>query len=253
MERKDKLISIITVVRNDVSHISSTIESVLSQSYPSIEYIVIDGASTDGTKEVIEKYADCMNYWKSEPDKGVYDAMNKGIALSTGDFVYFLNSGDTLLSSTTLADMHLEQVEDKNTIVYGNVLAKYWDGEYVEKPMPFFDTCMKFKGIGINHQTMFFPGDVIRHFMYDLRFRIAADYDMAYRMWKQGIKFLYRDVTVARYEWGNGISSNPNKLLDVYRENAQVCHQEWSPLYWLKMMLEHYRLWKKRKNGLQFV
>ena len=253
MERKDKLFSIITVVRNDVSHISSTIESVLSQSYPSIEYIVIDGASTDGTKEVIEKYADCMNYWKSEPDKGVYDAMNKGIALSTGDFVYFLNSGDTLLSSTTLADMHLEQVEDKNTIVYGNVLAKYWDGEYVEKPMPFFDTCMKFKGIGINHQTMFFPGDVIRHFMYDLRFRIAADYDMAYRMWKQGIKFLYRDVTVARYEWGNGISSNPNKLLDVYRENAQVCHQEWSPLYWLKMMLEHYRLWKKRKNGLQFV
>lgn len=248
MERKDKLISIITVVRNDVSHISSTIESVLSQSYPSIEYIVIDGASTDGTKEVIEKYADCMNYWKSEPDKGVYDAMNKGIALSTGDFVYFLNSGDTLLSSTTLADMHLEQVEDKNTIVYGNVLAKYWDGEYVEKPMPFFDTCMKFKGIGINHQTMFFPGDVIRHFMYDLRFRIAADYDMAYRMWKQGIKFLYRDVTVARYEWGNGISSNPNKLLDVYRENAQVCHQEWSPLYWLKMMLEHYRLWKKRRS-----
>ena len=119
--------------------------------------------------------------------------------------------------------------------------------------MPFFDTYMKFKGIGINHQTMFFPGDVIRHFMYDLRFRIAADYDMAYRMWKQGIKFLYRDVTVARYEWGNGISSNPNKLLDVYRENAKVCHQELSPLYWLKMMLEHYRLWKKRKNGLQFV
>ena len=248
MKRNELLISIITVVRNDVSHISSTIESVLSQTYSAIEFIVIDGASTDGTKEVIEKYADCMNYWKSEPDKGVYDAMNKGIALSTGDFVYFLNSGDTLLSSTTLADMHLEQVEDKNTIVYGNVLAKYWDGEYVEKPMPFFDTCMKFKGIGINHQTMFFPGDVIRHFKYDLRFRIAADYDMAYRMWKQGIKFLYRDVTVARYEWGNGISSNPNKLLDVYRENAKVCHQELSPLYWLKMMLEHYRLWKKRRS-----
>ena len=248
MKRNELLISIITVVRNDVSHISSTIVSVLSQSYPSIEYIVIDGASTDGTKEVIEKYADRMKYWKSEPDKGVYDAMNKGIALSTGDFVYFLNSGDTLLSSTTLAEMHLEQVEDKNTIVYGNVLAKYWDGEYVEKPKPFFDTCMKFKGIGINHQTMFFPGDVIRQYKYDLRFRIAADYDMAYRMWKQGIKFLYRDVTVARYEWGNGISSNPNKLLDVYRENAKVCHQEMSPLYWLKMMLEHYRLWKKRRS-----
>ena len=246
-------ITIITVVRNDVGHLESTMQSVLQQTLSEIEYLVIDGDSSDGTVELIKKYSDKLTRWISEPDKGVYDAMNKGLALSTGDFVYFLNSGDTLLSSTTLADMHLEQVEDKNTIVYGNVLAKYWDGEYVEKPMPFFDTCMKFKGIGINHQTMFFPGDVIRHFKYDLRFRIAADYDMAYRMWKQGIKFLYRDVTVARYEWGNGISSNPNKLLDVYRENAKVCHQEWSPLYWLKMMLEHYRLWKKRKNGLQFV
>ncbi len=246
MEFNYKLISVITVVRNDVDHVSKTIESVLSQSYPAIEYIVIDGASTDGTKDVIERYSDRLRTWISEPDKGVYDAMNKGIALSTGDFVYFLNSGDTLLSPTTLADMHLEQISDMNTIVYGNVLAKYWDGEYVEKPKPFFDTCMKFKGIGINHQTMFFPGDVIRQDKYDLRFRIAADYDMAYRFWKQGIKFEYHDVTVAKYEWGAGISSNPYKLLDVYRENARVCHQQWSPLYWAKMILEHYRLCKKR-------
>ena len=239
-------LTIITVVRNDVVHISTTIESVLSQTYSDIEYIVIDGASTDGTKEVIEKYEARFKCWKSELDKGVYDAMNKGIALSSGDFVYFLNSGDIFLSPTTISDMHLEQVADHNTIVYGNVLAKYWDGEYVEKPKPFFNTCMKFKGIGINHQTMFFPGDVIRKDKYDLRFRIAADYDLSYRLWKKGVKFLYRDVTVAKYEWGNGISSNPYKLLDVYRENARVCHQQFNPLYWSKLLLEYYRLWKKR-------
>ena len=130
-------ITIITVVRNDVGHLESTMQSVLQQTLSEIEYLVIDGDSSDGTVELIKKYSDKLTRWISEPDKGVYDAMNKGIALSTGDFVYFLNSGDTLLSSTTLADMHLEQVEDKNTIVYGNVLAKYWDGEYVEKPMPF--------------------------------------------------------------------------------------------------------------------
>ena len=124
MKKNDKMISVITVVRNDVEHISKTIESVLYQSYPAIEYIVIDGASTDGTNDVIERYSDRLRTWISEPDKGVYDAMNKGIALSMGDFVYFLNSGDTLLSPTTLADMHLEQISDMNTIVYGNVLAK---------------------------------------------------------------------------------------------------------------------------------
>ena len=130
-------ITIITVVRNDVGHLESTMQSVLQQTLSEIEYLVIDGDSSDRTVELIKKYSDKLTRWISEPDKGVYDAMNKGIALSTGDFVYFLNSGDTLLSSTTLADMNLEQVEDKNTIVYGNVLAKYRDGEYVEKPMPF--------------------------------------------------------------------------------------------------------------------
>ena len=99
-------ITIITVVRNDVGHLESTMQSVLQQTLSEIEYLVIDGDSSDGTVELIKKYSDKLTRWISEPDKGVYDAMNKGIALSTGDFVYFLNSGDTLLSSTTLADMN---------------------------------------------------------------------------------------------------------------------------------------------------
>ena len=104
--------------------------------------------------------------------------------------------------------------------------------EALEKPRPFFNSKMKFKGIGICHQSMFFPGKLIRNEKYDLSYKIAADYDLAYRLWRKGTEFLYRDITIAKYDWGKGISSNPYKLLDVYRENARVCHQQLNPLYW---------------------
>lgn len=237
-------VSVVTVVRNDAKNIEKTILSVLSQTYPCIEYIIVDGASTDGTIEIIKKFSDKISYWISETDKGVYDAMNKGIKASTGNFVIFMNSGDTFHSDDAIEKMRLCEVEPK-TIVYGNVLAKYWDGAKVERPMEFFKTSMKFKGIGINHQTIFFPGDEIRKREYDLSYRIASDYDLTYRMWKDGIKFLYRDAVVADYEWGNGISSNPKGLIPVYQENARVCKQQWNPLFWAKIVLEYYRLLKK--------
>ena len=205
---KRKLVTVITVVRNDFNNIEKSILSILSQSYANVEYIIIDGASTDGTIDVIRKYSDRISFWISEPDKGVYDAMNKGIAASTGDFVVFMNSGDTFHSEDAIERMCLNDVE-KDTIVYGNVSVRYWDGVVVEKPHEFFKTSMKFKGIGICHQTVFFPGEVIRKMRYDLIYKIASDYDLTYRMWKKGAKFLYRDVIVADYEWGNGISSNP--------------------------------------------
>lgn len=240
-------ISIITVVRNDVNNIERTINSVLNLNYDGeIEYIVIDGASTDGTIDIINRYKDNISLILSEPDKGVYDAMNKGIALSHGEFVNFMNSGDTFHDVNAVKDMNLDSLVDRNTIVYGDVSVKYWDGIYVEHPNEFFNTFMKFKGVGICHQTMFFPGDIIRKMEYDLKYRIAADYDLAYRMWKNKVNFVRRNVIVADYEWGNGISSNPKKLLDVYRENAAICHQTLSPLYWAKILLELYRLYKKK-------
>lgn len=240
-------ISVITAVWNDAEHIEKTIQSVLSQTFQNIECIIIDGDSKDGTVDVIKKYADKVAYWESEPDKGVYDAMNKGISATTGNFVIFMNSGDTFHSYDAIEKMCLDNV-DKNTIVYGNVSVKYWDDVVVEKPHEFFKTSMKFKGVGICHQTVFFPGEILRKMRYDLSYRIASDYDLMFRMWKGGVNFVYRDVIVADYEWGNGISSNPYKLLDVYRENARVCGQQWNPLYWAKLAIEWYRLKKKLAN-----
>lgn len=241
-------VTVVTAVLNDAGHIEQTILSVISQTDIEIEYIIVDGGSKDGTLELIGKYKDNISLLISEPDRGVYDAMNKGIKYSTGDFVYFINSGDVLLNPSILSKIKLEELKEKNAIIYGNVIVAYGNIEALEKPRPFFNSKMKFKGIGICHQSMFFPGELIRNEKYDLSYNIAADYDLAYRLWRKGTVFLYKDITIAKYDWGKGISSNPYKLLDVYRENARVCHQQLNPLYWAKMVLEYIRLQKKLAN-----
>ena len=241
-------VTVVTAVLNDAGHIEQTILSVISQTDIEIEYIIVDGGSKDGTLELIGKYKDKISLLISESDRGVYDAMNKGIKYSTGDFVYFLNSGDVLLNPSILSKIKFEDVNVRNTIIYGNVVVAYGNIEALEKPRPFFNSKMKFKGIGICHQSMFFPGELIRNEKYDLSYKIAADYDLVYRLWRKGTEFLYRDLTIAKYDWGKGISSNPYKLLDVYRENARVCHQQLNPLYWAKMILEYIRLQKKLAN-----
>ena len=241
-------VTVVTAVLNDAGHIEQTILSVISQTDIEIEYIIVDGGSKDGTLELIGKYKDKISLLISESDRGVYDAMNKGIKYSTGDFVYFLNSGDVLLNPSILSKIKLEELKERNAIIYGNVVVAYGNIEALEKPRPFFNSKMKFKGIGICHQSMFFPGKLIRNEKYDLSYNIAADYDLAYRLWRKGTEILYKDITIAKYDWGKGISSNPYKLLDVYRENARVCHQQLNPLYWAKMVLEYIRLQKKLAN-----
>ena len=115
-------VTVVTAVLNDAGHIEQTILSVISQTDIEIEYIIVDGDSKDGTLELIGKYKDKISLLISEPDRGVYDAMNKGIKYSTGDFVYFLNSGDVLLNPSILSKIKLEELKEKNAIIYGNVI-----------------------------------------------------------------------------------------------------------------------------------
>ena len=115
------LISIITVVKNDVANIEETILSVLNQTYNNVEYIIVDGASTDGTLDIIKKYEKHVDLWVSEPDDGLFYAFNKGVDLVTGKWVEFLNCGDFFYNNTVLAEIFAGQKIDANA-VYGSVV-----------------------------------------------------------------------------------------------------------------------------------
>jgi glycosyltransferase involved in cell wall biosynthesis len=117
-------LSIITINKNNASGLEKTIQSVINQTYTDFEYIVIDGNSNDGSVEIIKKYSSKMNYWVSEPDTGIYNAMNKGIRKARGDYCLFLNSGDYLVSETTLQDVFNEISNmNKADIFYSNCIA----------------------------------------------------------------------------------------------------------------------------------
>ena len=174
------LISIITAVRNGKKHLDQTIQSVISQSYDNdkIEYLIIDGGSTDGTLDIIRKYEDKVDHWVSEPDKGIYDAMNKGIMAATGDLIAFLNSDDWYLPGA------LEEVA--NTFVLQgdrrSVIAGRWNlvFEDIDLTVTVRPTLKFHAGMPLSHQAMFVPKRVYATLGgYDLQYRYAADLDMA--------------------------------------------------------------------------
>ena len=130
------LISIVTVSYNAVKDIEKTILSVLNQTYPNIEYIIIDGGSTDGTLDIIKKYEDKISYWVSEPDKGIYDAMNKGTLKATGVWLNFMNAGDTFYNEHVLEKVFKDNDWSDADVIYGNVNIEYPKKTKLKKPLP---------------------------------------------------------------------------------------------------------------------
>ena len=120
--KNNPLISVVTVSYNAVLTIEQTILSVINQTYPHIEYIIIDGGSTDGTVDIIKKYANRIAYWVSEPDKGIYDAMNKGIRTAKGEWINFMNAGDLFYSKDTLEKVFSKSINDNIKVIYGDVM-----------------------------------------------------------------------------------------------------------------------------------
>ena len=123
MKKQYPLISVITVSYNAVSTIEDTILSVINQTYTNIEYIIIDGGSADGTVGIIEKYVDRISYWVSEPDKGIYDAMNKGLKVANGDWAIFMGSDDVFFNNKVIM-LVIERILIPDNIYYGNVILK---------------------------------------------------------------------------------------------------------------------------------
>lgn len=162
------LISVVTVVFNGAATIEKLINSVINQS-EYIEFIVIDGGSTDDTINIIRKYEDKINYWISEPDNGIYDAMNKSLDLISGEWVLFLGCDDILLANINTL---LNQFEVGKSY-YGNVIMKS-TGKIYDGPFSRYKLLLK----NICHQSIFYDVKKIKNRKYDLKYSIAADYDL---------------------------------------------------------------------------
>lgn len=216
-------ISIITVCRNAAEGLRLTAESVLSQSYPGIEYVIVDGASTDSTSLVISDIeAKCHEKgvtlrWVSERDGGIYDAMNKGVRMSTGEWVNFMNAGDTFASGDVLEKVFAEDGTDEADIIYGSVNQLLAFGTVTMHPS---SLTRLHKKMAFCHQACFVRAAVCREHPYDLQYRVSGDYEFFFWCWQNNKKFLRVDIVVANFESEEGISSR-NRLL-MNREFARV-------------------------------
>ncbi len=192
------LISVVTVVFNGAKNIEKTIVSVLNQNYKNVEYIIIDGGSTDGTIEIIKKHEPKIKYWTSKPDKGIYDAMNKAIDIATGEWINFMNCGDRFASDEVLNLFTIKQNAD---LLYGNAII-----EYAEFNAPFkkYSLDKMWNRSPFCHQACFVRTSLMKQYKFNLEYKIGADHDLFFRAYKENRKFLDLDVLICYFDGTEG-------------------------------------------------
>jgi glycosyltransferase involved in cell wall biosynthesis len=204
------LVSVITVVFNGHKYLEQTIQSVLNQSYGNIEYVIVDGGSTDGTLDVIRKYEHAIDYWVSEPDAGISDAMNKGVRISHGGYIMHLHSDDSLCRREAIEVLLEKLSSSKRNWATG--FYKYIDSDSnvvkTDKPREYSCFDMLLRNI-IRHQTTLVPRRVFEQVQFDTRFKYAMDYRFFLEVWEiMGEPFFAPEhITFFRLD-GRSLSSN---------------------------------------------
>lgn len=243
----DKMkISIVTVCLNSVDTIAKTIESVLNQTYENLEYVIVDGVSTDGTLDVIKEYeSNTKLKIFSEKDNGLYCAMNKGIDLCTGSYILFLNSGDVLNNKTVLADAARQMLEEKTmtkvgkgeilpAIFYGNVVRVYEGEQIVEK---YAGKHVVFRLLMMGrmpcHQSIFASKQLMQEYRFDESYRICADFDFLVRCLHNHISMRHLDMIVSVVDCVMGISSQSDNLNRMRAEDDKSILKNYPIMYYL--------------------
>lgn len=238
--KNDIMITIITVCYNAKKCIKETIQSVTEQSYPNVEYIIIDGASCDGTSEIVQEEARSANIkYISEPDQGIYDAMNKGIDLATGDYIQFLNAGDILLSKDTVFEVVKEIEKTDGDIFFGSIHYKYADGNIEIRKYGHLcgSRLYYYTGDCINHQAMYASKECFKKDKFDLSYKICADREWMMRMTKAGKRFVNMPINVCCYSLDESSVSLRQK--ELYKTEAKRCIKEHFPCgYWIFVIFE---------------
>ncbi len=205
------LITVITVVYNGAKTLEQTIQSVINQTYPNVEYIIIDGGSTDGTLNIIKNYEDYIDYWVSEKDKGIYDAMNKGIDAANGEWINFMNAGDGFCGANIIENLVNDHIFQNNKgIVTGYVRIVDVNGRWQGYKHPYkkLKDCDFRKENCIAHQATFTHKEVFKKIgKFSLEYKIQGDYDFWLRAKKNKISFKHIDKDIANF-LNEGLSSD---------------------------------------------
>jgi glycosyltransferase involved in cell wall biosynthesis len=248
------LVSVITIARNSVSSIEGAIESVISQSYRPLEYVVVDGASTDGTLEVIQRYSSRINRLISEQDNGIYDAMNKGLLASSGSHILFINSDDLFAHPDALRDLvnaRLRDVEHVPTICYSDFIKHY---PSLRKSMLMKADTQFERGFALCHQAMLVDRTAYEVVgLFDTAFRYAADHDWTVRAKRTGVRFLrayIRPPVIFRH----GGASNASYRLSR-DEAGTVIAREYGRIAFIKYTVRQYwvRLLRTMSSKLEDI
>jgi glycosyltransferase involved in cell wall biosynthesis len=249
MEKEFKpLLSVITVVFNNVKHVQRTINSVTTQSYSDIEYIVIDGVSTDGTLEIINRFKTEIDVLISEPDNGIYDAMNKGLKLAKGDYVVFMNSGDEFYEETTVeqvfktsafADIYYGETEmlDENLVNQGLRRHRIPDQLNIKS----------FRyGMSVSHQAIFIKKSITKN--YNPKYLLSADIDWILDAIVKAEKIVNTQIIVAKYLIG-GMSKK--RHLKSLKERYQIFKSYYGflPNFFNHVVITKNLIWYYLKHG----
>lgn len=241
-----KKLTIITVCYNASDVIEKTILSVLSQNKNLFEYLIIDGKSTDSTLNICKKYSEYLSIY-SEKDNGIFDAMNKGIKLAKGEWIIFMNAGDLFYNENVLNNVFNQKFSDKIGFIFGDT---YLNNSTKQKMTPFVFNKRKLSSMGICHQSIFVRTKLAQNNLFDLNYKVAADYNMIRKIYEAGWGYLYINTPISIFDTTGYSSQNRIRQLD---EVAMICGQTQSITYhfqrfYLKFKLKIKHCFKHTKS-----
>ncbi|MBD0833087.1 glycosyltransferase family 2 protein [Aestuariibaculum sediminum] len=242
------LISIITINYNNARGLRQTVESVFNQTFKEFEYIVIDGGSTDGSEQVIQEYINKFDYCISEPDTGIYNAMNKGIKVAKGQYLLFLNSGDWLINQEVLQQV-IPNLNPEYAIYYGDVVRVYNNKKLVTKTYPKTLSFSFFVNSALPHQATFINRDLFETiFYYNEEYKICSDWEfLIYAICKVNVPYKKMDIVISNFVM-NGVSNqiSGKKLIEVERLKT---YQKYFPLF-IDDYIMHNNKTKEKENNV---
>lgn len=234
------VISIVIVTYNAADHLEQCLQSVLKQAFRQYELLIFDGSSKDVTVEIIQKYQTQIQYWQSEPDTGIYDAMNKSLNYVKGNWIYFLGADDVLENGFSEAALQLKKI---NTIYYGYC---YKDDSVTNGPLSAYEVAK----INVCHQAVFYPKLIFENYRYNTGYRVYADHALNIQCWGNNVwPKKYLPVAVARFN-STGFSSFAKDSVFEKEKTA------WIKKYMSRYIFIRYliRKWKaKKKNESDFI